>query len=82
MATNYSAIKITNGSEIPVSTTSSSTGATEIDLMGATNHDFISVSIDDTTDTITGVTSSGTTIIYQSHAENSGNNQLTIAFVA
>tara|TARA_Y100001938_G_C7868627_1_gene319178 strand:- start:336 stop:569 length:234 start_codon:yes stop_codon:yes gene_type:complete len=76
MATNYSAIKITNGSEIPVSTTSSSTGATEIDLMGATNHDFISVSIDDATNTITGITSAGTTIVYQKRADN-----LSIAFV-
>lgn len=76
MATNYSAIKITNGSEIPVSTTSPSTGATEIDLMGATNHDFISVSIDDATNTITGITSAGTTIVYQKRADN-----LSIAFV-
>ncbi len=76
MATNYSAIKITNGSEIPVSTTSPSTGATEIDLMGATNHDFITVSIDDATNTITGITSAGTTIVYQKRADN-----LSIAFV-
>jgi len=76
MATNYSAIKITNGAEIPVSTTSPSTGATEIDMMGATNHDFISVSIDDSTNTITGITSAGTTIVYQKRADS-----LSIAFV-
>jgi len=76
MATNYSAIKITNDSEIPVATTSPSSGATEITLMGATNHDFISVSIDDTANTITGVTSAGTTIVYQKQADN-----LSIAFV-
>ena len=79
---NYSAIKITNNQTIAVATKSPTSGTTEVTQMASTNHDFISVSIDDTTDTITGITSSGTTIIYQSHAENSGNNQLTIAFVA
>jgi hypothetical protein len=66
MAT-YSAIKITK---------SPATGVTEITQMGATNHDFISVSIDDATDTVRGITSSGTEITYESHAT------LSIAFVS
>lgn len=79
---NYSAIKITNNETIAVATKSPSTGVTEITQMTATNHDFIHVFIDDATDTIRGITSSGTEITYESHAENSGSAQLTIAFVA
>jgi|ETNvirnome_2_130_1030620.scaffolds.fasta_scaffold05847_2 hypothetical protein len=79
---NYSAIKITNDQTVAVATKSPSSGVTEITQMSATNHDFISVSIDDTTDTITGVTAAGTTITYQSHAADSDGSHLNIAFVS
>ena len=75
MAT-YSAIKITNGSPVAAATKSPTTGVTEITQMDATNHDFTHVFIDDATDTVRGVTSSGTAITYESHAT------LSIAFVS
>ena len=79
---NYSAIKITNDATVAVATRSPSTGTIEITQMSATNHDFTHVFIDADTDTIRGVTSSGTEITYQSHAADSDGSHLNIAFVS
>ena len=73
---NYSASKITNAGTVAAAFKTPSTGVTEIIQMSATNHDFTHLFIDDATDTVKGITSSGTEITYESHAT------LTIAFVA